>query len=71
MRTLVDIPDGQIKNLAILCAIKKKTRADLIRAAIAEYLEKYKPAAAADVFGIWKSHGIDGLDFQKKVRSEW
>ncbi len=70
MRTLVDIPDGQIKWLAYICSTEKKTRAELIRAAIAEYLEKHKPRGG-DVFGIWKNDGVDGLGYQERLRSEW
>ncbi len=70
MRTLVDIPNGQIKGLADICAAEQKTRAELIRVAIAEYLEKRKPIVV-DVFGIWKNSSLDGLDYQERVRSEW
>ena len=70
MRTLVDIPDGQIKWLAAICMTEKRTRAELIRTAIAEYLEKHKPTGD-NVFGIWKDGNVDGLSYQERVRSEW
>jgi len=70
MRTLVDIPDRQIQGLADICAAEKKTRSELIRVAIAEYLEKRRPTAA-NAFGIWKDRPIDGLAYQEQARSEW
>ena len=70
MRTLIDIPDRQIQGLADICAVEKKTRAELIRVAIAEYLEKRRPTTAT-AFGIWKDHRIDGILYQEQSRSEW
>ncbi|MEO6918649.1 MAG: ribbon-helix-helix protein, CopG family, partial [Collimonas sp.] len=52
MRTLVDIPDGLIKSLADISAAEKKSRAEIIREAIAEYLLKHKPATVG-AFGLW------------------
>lgn len=70
MRTLVDIPDSQINDLTALCQAEKLSRAEVIRQAIALYLEKKKPATS-DAFGLWQSHQVDGLAYQEQVRSEW
>lgn len=70
MRTLVDIPDRQIKGLAAICKAEKVSRAELIRQAISAYLEKKKPTAV-EAFGLWKDRRVDGLEYQEQVRSEW
>ena len=70
MRTLVDIPDRQIKELTAICEIEKVSRAEAIRQAIASYIEKKKPATV-EAFGLWKGRKIDGLAYQEQVRSEW
>jgi metal-responsive CopG/Arc/MetJ family transcriptional regulator len=70
MRTLVDIPDRQIEDLAVICESRHISRAELIRQAIAVYIEQNKPSAA-DAFGIWKNTNVDGLAYQEKMRSEW
>jgi hypothetical protein len=70
MRTLVDIPDRQIKDLTAICAAERLPRAELIRRAITAYIEKKTPPAV-DAFGLWKSHKVDGLAYQEQVRSEW
>lgn len=70
MRALVDIPDRQIDELAVICEAKKLSRAEAIRQAIASYIEKNKPGAA-DAFGLWKNRQVDGLTYQEQVRSEW
>lgn len=70
MRTLIDIPDRQIKDLAIICEEQKLSRSEVIRQAIAVYIEKNKPVEV-DVFGLWKDKNVDGLVYQEQVRSEW
>lgn len=73
MRTLVDIPDRQIEDLATLSAAKKLPRAELIRQAIAAYIVLNK-ASDMDVFGLWQDSGgqcEDGLAYQERLRAEW
>jgi hypothetical protein len=72
MRTLVDIPDDQIDDLAIICEAKKVPRAEVIRQAIAVYIDANK-LVPADAFGLWsaKQPAVDGLTFQEQARAEW
>ena len=70
MRTLIDIPEKQIQALTAISQAEKVSRAELIREAIAYYLEKKKPLSD-DAFGLWKNHQVDGLAYQEQVRSEW
>lgn len=70
MRTLVDIPDHQLASLKTICATKKLSRAELIRQALAAFIETNK-AASGQTFGLWGTRKDDGLAYQKRVRSEW
>jgi metal-responsive CopG/Arc/MetJ family transcriptional regulator len=70
MRTLVDIPDAQLGELAGLCRRDGVSRAAAIRAAITAYLAD-RAAPAGEAFGLWGADGPDGLAYQDKVRSEW
>lgn len=70
MRTLVDIPDDQIDEITMICAAKKKSRAEIIRQAIAAFIEINRPSTM-DAFGLLKNKGIDGVDYQQEIRSEW
>lgn len=70
MRTLVDIPDQQIEELAAISAASKISRAEVIRRAIAAYLDEHR-ASAESAFGIWKGTAEDGLAYQERMRSEW
>ena len=71
MRALVDLEQDQIRKLDQMAKARRRSRAALIRDAVADYVEKDKRATAADAFGLWRGRPIDGLTFQEKARSEW
>ena len=70
-RVLVDIPDTQLEALAAIVEEEQRPRAALIRDAIEAYIADHKRLRGADVFGLWKSKKIDGLEYQQELRSEW
>ena len=69
MRTLIDIPDQQLKDLSDLCLIEKTSRAELVRRAISFYLARQKQIPAA-AFGLSKDRQVEGLEYQEHVRAE-
>jgi metal-responsive CopG/Arc/MetJ family transcriptional regulator len=75
MRTLVNLPEKQIKVLNMLSKQRKVSRAQLVREAVATFIDTNSKAArkaALDAaFGLWKDREIDGLEYQKKMRAEW
>ena len=71
MRTLIDLPDTQIRALAALCERVNQPRAVLIREAVAEYLDRHAATTADAAFGLWGPETMDGLAYQEKVRDEW
>ncbi|MEQ9331005.1 ribbon-helix-helix protein, CopG family [Thalassobaculum sp.] len=71
MRALVDIDEGQVRDLDRLAKQEKRSRAALIREAVADYLERRGRQTAEDAFGLWGQHKTDGLAYQEKIRSEW
>lgn len=70
MRTLVDIPDRQINELAAISSAQNISRAELIRRAISSYISLHCDGAG-DAFGIWKERPQEGLAYQERIRSEW
>lgn len=70
MRTLVDLPERDLEQLAALSRSRKTSRAELIRQAVAGYLAQNR-AAMEDSFGLWKDRGVDGLKYQDRLREEW
>ena len=69
-RILVDIPQKYIDDLGAIARAEKRSRAEVIRKAIADYVEQNKPVTA-DAFGLWKDRQVDGLAYQETIRSEW
>ena len=71
-RTLVGFPDKDFAELDALSGIQHVSRAELIRQAVALYIEKFKPADnAEEAFGLWKTRETDGLAYQTRLREEW
>lgn len=81
MRTLIDVPDQQLDELAAICASRRLSRAEVVRQAIAAFIERNRPSREA-AFGLWKDQTVylpgeseplpeDGVAYQEKLRSEW
>lgn len=79
MRTIVDLPEEQIKSLDSLGKKKKLSRAALVRQAVERYINEEGQTAKGDLdkyFGVFKDEsaifdGLDGLAWQRKTRAEW
>jgi metal-responsive CopG/Arc/MetJ family transcriptional regulator len=70
MRTLVDLPEGELEQLNALSRTRKTSRAELIRQAVAGYLAQNR-AGLDESFGMWKGRGVDGVEYQRRLRDEW
>ena len=75
MRAIIEIPDKQISDLALIAKTKKLSRAEIIRQAITVYIASNKPSTT-HAFGLWAKHNPqsqlqDGMQYQEKVRAEW
>lgn len=72
MRTLVDIPTGELEALNALSKSEGVSRAESIRRAIKAYVELKTPVPKLeDGFGLWKDKGIDTDEYLRKIRAEW
>jgi len=73
MRTIIDIPDVQVKILNQLSKKKRVSRAEVIREALANYISSHSKAKDSYLiaFGLWKDKKIDSVEYQKKLRDEW
>lgn len=71
MRTLIDIPEEQIRSLDYLARADGRSRAAVIREAVDRYLARRKRAGFThDAFGAWGA-GEDGIAYQERMRGEW
>jgi Ribbon-helix-helix protein, copG family len=70
MRTLIDIPDSQLADLALLCDSRQQSRAEVVRQAISAFIAAQSRPNAAQAFGSWGA-GEDGVAYQQRLRGEW
>ena len=71
MRTTVELPDEQVRQLAEICRRDRVSRAEVVRRAVASYLSSRRLGEQDDLFGAWRARGTDGLDYQRRLRREW
>ncbi len=71
MRTLVDIPEEDLAILNDLSEAERVSRSELVRRAVASYVQPHKKSAPLVGFGLWKDFPEDGLAYQERIRAEW
>ena len=71
MRTLIDIPEEDLKLLNQV--VKKLTisRAEFVRRAVATSLAPHRRKMNHAAFGAWSGFPEDGLAYQERIREEW
>lgn len=71
-RIRVEIGEEQIAALDELARREaSRSRAQVIREAIAAHLEARQPRPLGMSFGLWGRAGEDGLACQRRMREEW
>jgi hypothetical protein len=73
MRVLIDVPDEDLDWLDRKAAEQGKSRAALVREAIAEYRVEKGKQGIERFFGIWRGRKDigDGLEYQRRMRDDW
>ena len=72
-RILLDLSDDVIKRLDDLKVQRNLPRAELLREAVEQYLERQDQAETtiSSALGLWQGCEEDGIEFQSKLREEW
>lgn len=78
-RILADLPDDDLKWLDARAAEEGRSRASVLREAVATYKAQSVEAQSVDRswldqgFGLWARHGlvIDPKDYERRRRAEW
>ena len=72
-RFLVDVPADDVRKLDEIARREGKSRAAVLREAVANYLEVSGNQGFEKFFGLWERHGstIDGLEYERQLRGEW
>lgn len=71
MRTLVEIPDDDIRWLDRLAEERGVSRTALVREAVAQMRAGASRKAVDDFFGLWRDRADigEGLSFQRRIRT--
>lgn len=72
-RILADIPDEDIRWLDARAAEEGKSRASILREAVASYKAEASANSLEAGFGLWARHGIavDPATYDRQRRAEW
>jgi hypothetical protein len=71
VRTIIDLPSDQIEALDVLCRRDGLSRAEAVRRAVAEHVQRHRGPDADRAFGLWRGRRTDGVKYQRRVRGEW
>jgi hypothetical protein len=68
-RTIIDIPDLQLREVDSLCRQLGISRAEAVRRALREFLQ-HSDSARTDGFGLWRSTAAPQLSTQQAAQPE-
>jgi len=71
MRTIIDLPEEQVKALAAWCDAEKISRAEAVRRALAEMLVNRQAVDRDKAFGAWREKDFDSTQHVRTLREEW
>ena len=73
MRTIIELPESQVKDLSALCRKEGISRAEAIRRAVTMMLKYQKPldGGLAKAFGMWKDRANEVRRMRDQLRGEW
>jgi len=75
VRTIIDLPDEQIRALDAYSKKYGVSRAEAVRRAVARFLPKRRQRRVDfrndPAFGSWKNRDVDSVEYQRKLRAEW
>lgn len=72
MRTIVELPEGDVAELDRVATEERCSRAALIRRAVSALLaDRRSRLSDRPAFGIWRGRSEDGLAYERRAREEW
>ena len=70
MRTIIDLPERDLRHLTELGQERGMSRAEIIRGAIKIFLT-FHQKLPGPAFGLWRAKSEDGVRYQQALRAEW
>lgn len=70
-RILIDLSDETLQRLESLKQMRNLPRAELVREAVEQYLDRQSTSLIRDALGLWGDGVEDGIEYERKLREEW
>jgi metal-responsive CopG/Arc/MetJ family transcriptional regulator len=71
MRTIVDLPEEQVRGLDLWCQRERISRAEAVRRAVRDALSTQSASPRADAFGAWSATKFESRKYVDAIRGEW
>jgi hypothetical protein len=76
VQILIELTETEREQLAALARQTGKSESMVVREALHQHLgpapsEETNDESLRAAFGLWKNLGIDSLEYQRRIRSEW
>jgi hypothetical protein len=69
-RTIIDIPQAQIREVDRVCKALGISRAEAVRRALGDFVQQ-NDAVTVDGFGLWKDVRAERSQLVSKLRQRW
>jgi len=71
MRTIIDLPEEQVRALTEWCKVEKISKAEAVRRAVAGLLANQQQSGREKAFGAWRKKDLDSRSWVENLRQEW
>ncbi len=71
MRTIVDLPEEQVRGLDLWCKRERISRTEAVRRAIRTALSIQSSSPRRDAFGAWADKKMNSGKYVEALRAEW
>jgi metal-responsive CopG/Arc/MetJ family transcriptional regulator len=69
-RTIIDIPDEQLREIDRVCRALKISRAEAVRRGATAFLERNQ-TVEENGYGLWRESAVDAKGLLESIRAKW
>jgi hypothetical protein len=69
-RTIIDIPDGQLREINRVCRALKISRAEAVRRGVNAFLERNQ-TVEEDGYGLWRDTKVEARCLLATIQTKW
>ena len=69
-RTIIDIPDGQLREMNRVCRALNISRAEAVRRGVNAFLERNQ-AVEGEAYGLWRDSKVEARRLLADIQARW